>query len=426
MSLVLKGGKVFLGELEDKDILIEDGMIKSIGNNLSGDEVEDIKGKIVLPGLIDVHVHFREPGGTHKEDFLSGSKAAAAGGVTTILDMPNNNPPVVSQEDIENKKQLAKKCIVNYGFYVGATAENINNLNDIKDAVGIKAYLGSSTGSLLLEKISDFVDLIENTNKLLVIHSENEDLIKYFSNKYGHTKMHHKMRDNLAAAISTSSSVITANYFNKKLHIAHMSTKEEIEFLKKYKTENITCEVCPHHLFLNLEFFKDRGNFGKMNPPLRSEEDRKALWEGIKNGVVDIISTDHAPHTIGEKESEFEKSPCGVPGVQTTLPLMLNEVSEGNLKLQDFVRLCCENPAKIFNLKNRGIIKEGNYADLVVVDMDKVNIIKNEQQFSKCGWTPFNGKEVKGWPIMTLVNGNIVFKNDEVFGENKGVLVENG
>ena len=425
MGLVLKGGKVFSEKgLIEADILIQNGKIAQIGNNLSSDNTEDVTGKIILPGLIDVHVHFREPGGEHKEDYLSGSKAAAAGGVTTIFDMPNTNPPITTQADVENKKMLAQKSLVNYGFYVGATPENIDSLNDIKDVVGVKVYMGSSTGNLLVDKISDLVRLIEQTNKLVVVHSENEDLIKYFSKKYGHTKMHHQMRDNLAAAISTSSSVISANYFKKRLHVAHMTTKEEIQLLKHYKSPNISCEVCPHHLLLTSEFFKEKGNWGKMNPPLRSEEDRQALWQGIREGIVDLISTDHAPHTMNEKQSEFEKSPCGVPGVQTTLPLMLNEVNNNNLKLEDVVRLCCTNPAKIFAIKQRGEIKEGNYADLVVVDMEKTGHITNESQYSKCGWTPFHGKQIKGWPTMTIVNGNIVFKDNKFTEDKKGQRVE--
>jgi dihydroorotase len=428
MNLLLKNGKVFLnGELQNKDILIESGRIKEISENLTPSEsthVENISEKIVLPGVIDAHVHFREPGHPHKEDFLSGSKAAAAGGVTTIFDMPNNSPPIISQGDVENKKELAKKSIVNYGLYVGATPENILNLNDVKDVVGIKVYMGSSTGNLLVDKVADFVRLIENTNKLVVVHSENEELIKYFSEKYGHTKMHHQMRDNLAAAISTSYSVIAANYFKKNLHIAHMTTKEEVELLRKFKTPNITCEVCPHHLFLNSKFFKEKGNYGKMNPPLRSEEDRKALWQGIKEGIIDMISTDHAPHLENEKEVEFEQAPCGVPGVQTTLPLMLNEVNNGNLELKDVVRLCSENPARRFKLESRGEIKEGNYADFVIVDMKKTATVTNDEQYSKCAWTPFHGRELKGWPVMTIVNGNIVFKDNKVFEDHKGVLVD--
>jgi|SRR3989344_61004 len=425
--LLLKNGRIFLdGELQGKDILIENGKIKEIGIGLNAERIEDCSGKIILPGAIDVHVHFREPGATHKEDFLSGSKAAAAGGVTTILDMPNNNPSVVSQQDIDNKKQLAGKSIVNYGFYVGASPTNIEIINEIKDAVAVKVYLGSSTGNLLLDKISDFVRLMEKTDKLVVVHAENEELIKYFSEKYGKTKMHHMMRDNLAAAVSVSESVTTANYLRKRIHIAHMSTKEEVELLRKHKNSNVSCEVCPHHLFLDKEFFMNKGNFGKMNPPLRYDEDKKALWQAIRDGIVDIISTDHAPHTLSEKNLEFEKSPCGVPGVQTMLPLILNEVNNGNLKIRDVIRLCCENPAKIFKLKDRGMIKKGYYADFTIVDMNKRDLILNEKQFSKCGWTPFHGREIVGWPVMTIVNGEIVYKDGKIFEDKKGKLVEIG
>ncbi|MBU0953356.1 MAG: dihydroorotase family protein [Nanoarchaeota archaeon] len=423
MSLVLKNCKVFTeGKLVAADILIENGRIRQIGQKLTADIEEDISGKTVLPGLIDVHVHFRDPGQTHKEDFCSGSKAAAAGGVTTILDMPNNSPPIISQDDLEKKKEAAKKSIVNYGFYVGATTENLDILNDT-DAVAIKAYLGSSTGDLLLDNPQDLAHLLHQTKKPVVVHAENEKLITYFSQKYAETKMHHKMRDNLAALVSTVTAALLANMSKKHVHIAHLSTKEEIDFLRANKPPSVTCEVAPHHLFLDNSFFKEHGNFGKMNPPLRSVQDREALWQGIKEGIVDLIATDHAPHTVEEKRAPFETAPCGVPGVQTMLPLLLNEVNKGTLGLCDIVKLCAEHPAKHFGIMERGQIKEGFYADLVVIDMKKEETITNNQQFSKCGWTPFDGISVKGWLGMTIVNGNIVYKEGKFF-EQEGMYVK--
>jgi dihydroorotase len=425
MGIILKGGQAHSGNsFITADVLIKNGIIEKIAPNINAEgQIVDCTGKYIIPGLIDAHVHFREPGLTHKEDFLTGSKAAAAGGVTTILEMPNTKPPVVTQKDLDEKRKLAQKSLVNYGIYVLGCKENMKEIGNFEGIPGIKIYLGSSTGNYLTDDLGVFIELLKNAKQTVVVHAENEQLVKYFSEQHKATEMHHKMRDNLCAVTSVAESSIAANYYGKKMHIAHMSTKEEVDFLRKNKTPNISCEVCPHHLFLNESFFVQKKNFGKMNPPLRYERDQKALWEAIKEGIIDIVATDHAPHTLEEKHEDFWKGPCGVPGVQTMLPLLLNSVSEGKISLVDVVRLCSTNPARIFNIQKRGKLEAGYHADICIVDMNKEKTITNSEQHSKCGWTPFDGMKIKGWPVMTLVNGNIVY-DGKINEAHKGREVE--
>jgi len=428
MGIVLKGGQVHSQDsFISADVRIKDGIIAEIAPNIApeaDDQVIDCAGKHIIPGLIDAHVHFREPGAAHKEDWLSGSKAAAAGGVTTVFDMPNTKPPTVTQKDLDEKRKLAEKSLVNYGIHILGCRENTTELGKFTGIPGIKVYLGSSTGNYLTDDLGIFVEILKNAKHPVIAHCENEQLIKYFCELHKSSELHHKMRDNLCAVTSLAESSIAANYYGNKLHIAHMSTKEEVDFLRKNKTSNISCEVCPHHLFLTEAFFMQNKNFGKMNPPLRYAKDQEALWQAIQEGLVDIVATDHAPHTVAEKQEDFTKGPCGVPGVQTMLPLLLNAANEGKLALKDVVRMCSTNPAKIFGIQNRGKLEKGNHADICVVDMQKEGTIANKDQQSKCEWTPFDGMKTKGWPVMTIVNGNIVFDNGKINESQKGQEVK--
>ncbi|MBI5389868.1 dihydroorotase [Candidatus Woesearchaeota archaeon] len=417
--MILQGGTVYQqGSFIRADLRIDGNFIKEINSRLlpkANEEVIHCKGLHILPGLIDIHVHFREPGAVHKEDFLSGSKAAAAGGVTTVFDMPNNTPPVVTQKDLNAKRKLAKKSLVNYGLYVLGCRENRTMVGNFIATPGIKVYLGSSTGNYLTDDLGVFADILQHAKRPVVVHAENEQLIRYFSEKYKKTEHHHKMRDNLCAAVSVAESTTMASYFQKQLHLAHVSTAEEIDIIRKHKTSLITAEVSPHHLFLTEQFFLKQKNYGKMNPPLRYQKDQDALWQALHDGVIDIIATDHAPHTHDEKKKSCAEAPCGVPGVQTMLSLLLEAVHQKKLKLVDVVRYCCNNPARIFGIQKRGNISPGYFADLCIIDLNRTSIIRNQDQYSKCGWTPFDGIPVHGAVQMTFVNGTKVFDQGKFF-----------
>lgn len=412
--MIIKGAKVFCkGALVDKDIFIENGKIVE---KCSGD-VFNASGLVVLPGMIDCHVHFREPGLTQKEDFLTGSRAAAKGGVTTIIDMPNNNPPTTTSAALEQKRQLAKKSIVNYGFYFGATSDNITEINKSKNVAGIKVYMGSSTGNLL---VTDEAALhrIFSCGRLITVHAEDEGMIKRNVEIYKHEhnpEIHCKIRSNEVAASAVKKAIEIARAHNARLHIAHVSTKEELALISGEK--NVTCEVSPHHLFLTADAMK-MGNFAKMNPPLRSSEDVAALWKAINDGIITCIATDHAPHLPAEKEQDYWKAPAGVPGVETMLPMMMNAVSEGRLSLQQLVKLCSENPAKLMGLKEKGSIEQGFDADLVIADLKKEETIKNSDIVSKCHWTLFDGMKVRGRVIATVVNGELAYNGGSFFESN--------
>ncbi|MFH1182523.1 MAG: dihydroorotase [Candidatus Woesearchaeota archaeon] len=422
MGLIIKNGKVFYkGALVDKDIFIEDGKIVE---KCSG-EAFDASGLVVLPGMIDCHVHFREPGATQKEDFLTGSRAAAKGGVTTIIDMPNNNPPTTTSAALEQKRQLAKKSIVNYGFYFGATSDNIAEINTAKNVAGVKVYMGASTGSLL---VTDDAALhrIFLCGRLVTVHAEDEAMIKKNEEKYRNEhnpEVHCKIRNNEVAASAVKKAIEIAKAHNTRLHIAHVSTKEELALIAGAK--NVTCETTPHHLFLTSAAMKKMGNFAKMNPPLRSEGDVAALWKAINDGTITCIATDHAPHLPSEKQQDYWKAPSGVPGVETMLPLMMNAVNERKISLQQLVKLCSENPAKLMGLERKGSIEEGFDADLVIVDLKKEETIKNSDIASKCRWTPFDGMKVRGRVIATVVNGEIAYNRGSFF-ESKGREVQYG
>ena len=418
-SLTLRQATILRGKIETLvDIKVVDGKIAEIGSLSAEGRVIDLDGLLVLPGVIDAHVHVREPGATHKEDFRSASEAALAGGVTAFLDMPNNNPPTTDHERLAEKRQLAaEKCLVNYGFFLGATPDNIQDLNTIENVPGIKVYLGSSTGNLLIDDLGDFASIVAETSKQLVLHAENEQLLRYFDRVHHDSAMHHLIRDNVAAAVSVAEASLLSGRFNKRIHIAHMSTKEEIDFLRAHKTPLTTCEVCPHHLFLDAEFFKEHRTYGKMNPPLRESASVDALWKGIEDGIVDIIATDHAPHTHDDKETDYWAAPCGVPGLESSLPLMFDAALNGRLDLARLQKIMSERPAEIYRMNGKGRIETGFDADLCVIDREGQTHLSNDTQRTRSKWTPFDGLSLKGKVVKTFVNGELKYDDGQIVSD---------
>ena len=389
MSLLLKNCRILVNDkVYSKNILVKNGKISKItGKEPKSDSTLDARGNFVLPGLIDCHVHFREPGLTHKEDFLSGSMAAAKGGVTTILDMPNSIPPTTTLEALEEKRKLAAKSVVNYGLIFGASNENLYDIKKAKGIAAVKIYMDYTTGEMKIDDY-EFISDILKESRLTVAHAEG---------------------DNVKNIID----IMVKNKIKNKLHVAHVSSKKEMDYAKQNKLKNqVSVEVSPHHLFMNEKDIQTLGAFAEMKPGLKTEHDQKALWDGIQNGMVDTIATDHAPHLREEKE--LGNYPFGVPGLETMLPLLLNAFNENRIKISQIIRLCCENPAKIFKIKNKGFLKEGYDADLVIVDLYKRQAVRNEDLLTKCKWSPFEGKILKGWPITTIVNGNVVFDEGKI------------
>ena len=427
-SLIIKNGSCYInGELVKTDLALSGNKIRKIGKvELNSSKVIDATDKVVLPGIIDTQVHFREPGSTDSEDLESGSRAAVLGGVTSLFEMPNTNPPTSNLIEFDKKLQLAKdRMHSNYAFYFGATPVNIDQLSKLKNlkgCCGVKLFAGSSTGKLLVDKEADIEKVISNSDRVVSIHSEDEEILnlrKRFIRK-GDVHSHSEWRNSECAISSTRRVVKIAERYNKQIHILHVTTKEEVDFLAMHK-KNITFEITPQHLTLYApDCYNALGSYAQMNPPLRTKEHYDRLWTAIKNDVVDVLGSDHAPHLKENKNKEYPNSPSGMPGVQTILPIMLNHVNNEKLSLKKLITLLCENPCKIFGIKDKGFIKEGYDADLTIVDMNKVQTIKDEMIASKCGWTPFNNFKVKGFPVGTIVNGTLIMSEGKIISKAKG------
>ena len=430
LDLIIKNGTCYIdGNLTKTDIGITNNKISHIGSLQSekSKDFYDAENLIVLPGCLDTQVHFREPGSTDTEDLHTGSKAAIAGGITGVFEMPNTNPPTSSKKEFQKKLDLAKnRMYCNYAFYFGATADNSDDLASLKSlegCCGIKLFAGSSTGNLLVAEEDDIDKVFQNSSKVVAVHSEDEAILN--TNKKliekGNVHTHAVWRSAECAISSTRRIVKIAERHNKKAHILHITTKEEIDFLSQHKG-NITFEITPQHLTLFAPDCYDKlGNYAQMNPPLRDKSHYDRLWYAVRNNLNDTIGSDHAPHLKLNKDKEYPNTPSGMPGVQTLLPVMLNHVNEGRLSLNQLINLLCENPVKIFGIQNKGFIKKDYDADFTIIDMEKIIEIKNENIQSKCGWSPFNGYKFKGTPVATIINGIIKMKDGKIIGEPEGL-----
>jgi dihydroorotase len=420
--ILLENGEFLLG-----DVTIQDGKITQIAPAISPNEhttIIDAKGLTLLPGVIDPQVHFREPGLEHKEDLFTASCACAAGGVTSFLEMPNTIPLTTDQATLNDKLQrAASKSLVNYGFFIGATGKNTEDLNSVNPTCGIKIFMGSNHGALLISEESRLEPIFANGSRLIAVHAEDQARIiarkKEFSGITS-PSLHSEIQDEITALNATKLALKLANKYQRRLHILHLSTGIEAEYLRENKPDWVTTEVTPQHLLLNTETYEKIGTLAQMNPPLRSPENNQILWQALLDGVIDFIATDHAPHTLEEKAQTYPKSPSGMPGVETSLPLMLTEAKKGKCTVFQVANWMSTAVAKAYNIPNKGLIKEGYDADLVLVDLENYQPVLREKLQTKCGWSPFEGWNLTGWPVVTIVGGEIVFDHGKLNTEVRG------
>ncbi|MBN15547.1 MAG: dihydroorotase [Pelagibacterium sp.] len=409
------------------DIGIIKGRIAAIGSLLSdtADNDVDCIGLTVLPGVIDTQVHFREPGLDHKEDLQSGSLSAVMGGVTGVFEMPNTNPLTTTRETFEDKiARATDRMHCDFAFYIGGTRENVAQLPQLErlpGCAGVKVFMGSSTGSLLVADDDGVEAILSAISRRAAFHAEDEYRLEERKDLRveGDPSSHPIWRDPQAALQCTERLVRIARKTGKRIHVLHISTKEEITFLADHK-DVASVEVTPHHLTLDETAYTRLGTYAQMNPPVRDAEHREGIWQGVANGVADILGSDHAPHTRAEKEKPYPSSPSGMTGVQTLVPIMLDHVNAGRLSLQRFVDMTSHGPNRLFNLARKGRVAVGYDADLTIVDMNRTETITNDWVASKAGWTPYDGVSVKGWPVGTIIRGNTVMWDGQLVTPSKG------
>ncbi|OGP12416.1 MAG: dihydroorotase [Deltaproteobacteria bacterium GWA2_50_8] len=479
-TTIINEGKIF-----ESSVFIIGDRIEEIGqyedlnvSKLDNIKIIDCKGKYLIPGIIDDQVHFREPGLTHKGDIYSESKAAVAGGITSFMEMPNTNPQTTTIEELNKKFKIAsEKSFANYSFYLGATNDNIDELLKLDSSAcfgdsttlsnisfcntnvcGIKVFMGSSTGNMLVDNVETLNNIFCKCKSLIAVHCEDEPIIQKnlseAKQQYGDNipiSKHPEIRSREACFKSSSLAVELAKKYNTRLHLLHLSTKEEISLLTqspcgdsavagfvsqsdalnlskcrkdRKDLKRITSEVCVHHLWFNDSDYEKYGTKIKWNPAIKKESDRKALLNALKNNFIDIVATDHAPHTIEEKQNSYFKAPSGGPLVQHSLNVMLELYKKGEISLEQIIEKMCHNPARIFGVKNRGFIRKGYFADLVLVDMEKTYIVSKENILYKCKWSPFEATTFNSVVTHTFVNGKLVYNNGVFDESTKGMALE--
>ena len=432
-DLIIEGGTIINHDGEIKaDIGVNDGVIRALDNLSSHDAGERISaaGLTILPGVIDSQVHFREPGNEHKEDLETGSRAAVMGGVTAVFEMPNTNPLTTDFDTLADKIKRARgRMFCDFAFYVGGTRENIDlipELEKTEGAAGIKVFMGSSTGNLLVDDEESLKRILSKITRRAAFHSEDEARLidRKDVRRQGDPSSHPEWRDEVAAMLSTERLVSAARAAGKRIHVLHISTAQEMAYLAHHK-DVATVEVTPQHLSLSAPDCYDRlGTYAQMNPPLRAAHHADALWAGLHQGVVDVLGSDHAPHTIEEKEKPYPESPSGMTGVQTLVPIMLDHVNQGRLSIQRFVDLTSHGPNRIFGLATKGRIAVGMDADFTIVDLKATRTIDESWIESRSKWTPYHGETVKGWPKGTIIRGRRVMWEDEIIGKANGDVVK--
>jgi dihydroorotase len=415
MRQLIKSAQVVLpGGIEQVSVVIEGGIITDIdpAEQLTVDETIDASGLHLLPGVIDDQVHFREPGLTHKEDLATGSRACAKGGITTFLEMPNTKPATTTQARLNEKLTLAAgKSLVNYGFYIGATADNIAELQRADRTPGIKIFIGSSTGDLLVDEQDALERIFSKTTLPITAHCEDETTVHANAARLAGTTNvadHSRIRNYEAALVATRRAIDLAFRHRHRFHVLHVSTAAETQLLVDHR-RLITGEACPHHLLFSIDDYARLGTLVQMNPSVKTREDSAELWRALAGGRLQVVATDHAPHTLEEKRQPYPASPSGVPAVENSLALMLNEVNRGRCTLEQIVHWMCDAPARVWDIIGKGRISVGYDADLVLVDLNMKQTVLNEQQITKSGWSPWHGEQLTGCPVRTWVMGREVY-----------------
>ena len=438
-TLIKNSFVVDSGTLQKKDILISNDIIQKVSSeiNIEADRILDCSGLHIIPGVIDDQVHFREPGLTHKGDIYSESKAAVAGGITSFMEMPNTSPQTLTQDLLKKKFLLGEqKSLANFSFFMGASNDNIDEvlLSDPKKVGAIKIFMGSSTGNMLVNKLDTLNELFKKSRILLVVHCEDEDIINknlnIYKEKYGDNipiNCHPKIRTEEACFKSSSLAIELAKKHKTRLHIFHISTAKELShFINDLPIEKkqITSEACIHHLWFSEKDYDKKGAFIKWNPSVKTENDKKKLIDAVNSNLIDVVASDHAPHTLNEKNNNYIKCPSGGPLVQHSLVAMLDLYHDGLISLEKIVEKMCHNPAKLFRIKKRGFIKEGDYADLTILDLNKSWTVSKENILYKCGWSPFEGHTFKSSVQSCFVNGNLVYNSGKFDESFRGLPLE--
>jgi len=423
-ATIVNEGKIF-----QSDVFIQNGIIQEISENIdcAAEQVVDASGKYLIPGVIDDQVHFREPGLTHKATIGTESRAAVAGGVTTFIEMPNTVPQATSQQLLQDKFDIAEKTsFVNYSFMFGGTNDNLEELlqTDPKTVAGIKLFLGSSTGNMLVDNLEVLEKIFSSTRLIISVHCEDEATIKkntaHYKALYGANipiELHPIIRSEEACYLSSSKAIALAKETGARLHVFHLSTAIETELFDNsipLKDKKITAEVCVHHLWFSAEDYADKGTFIKWNPAVKNASDRSALWAALNDDRIDVLATDHAPHTLEEKSNVYTKAPSGGPLVQHALLALLTAAKQGKISLEKLVEKACHNPAILFQVAKRGYLREGYCADLVMVDLDRTTKVTKEGLLYQCGWSPFEGTTFDAVVDRTWVNGKTVYMNGKV------------
>ncbi|REG85418.1 dihydroorotase [Algoriphagus antarcticus] len=436
-SILITGANIVNeGRISPGDMLVEDGRISKLGEDLSAEKADihiDASGKYLFPGLIDDQVHFREPGLTHKAEIYTEAKAGVAGGTTSYMEMPNTIPQATTVELLEQKYSRASEVsLANYSFFMGATNSNLDEIMKVNfdEVCGLKIFQGSSTGNMVVDNIESLEGIFKECKAIIAIHSENDSIIKAnldeFKSIYGEdipVKFHPKIRSEEACYDASSRAVAMAKKYGTRLHILHISTAKELELFTNtipLEEKKVTAEACIHHLWFSEADYDTKGNLIKWNPAVKTAKDREAIFNAVLDGTIDVVATDHAPHTLEEKAQIYTKAPSGGPLNQHSLVAMLDFYHQGKISLETIALKMCHNVATLFNIKERGFIREGYYADLVLVDLNNPWKVGRENILSKCGWSPFEGHTFQSKVTHTVVSGHLAYENGAFYEDKKG------